>query len=218
MNHITTHPYSASNQQDQRVFLFLVFTFTSMVLTCLITVSLFLGRNPNSAFAPWRIAVSKFVPFISAPQMQCFGPNCSTASKGSKNQLWHLTKAASNQYQIAPELVWAVISVESNFNSKAVSRAGAKGLMQLMPITAKSLNVTDPHDPSQNIYAGAKYLSELIERYNGNKEKALAAYNAGPERVKQHRGIPPFRETRRYISKVMKAYHAELAKRDSYTS
>lgn len=140
------------------------------------------------------------------------------AGPGGKTEIRNIVKMASAQHRVAPELVWAVISVESNFNTKAKSHKGAMGLMQIMPDTAKFLDIDDPYDTRQNIAGGTRYLSELLVQFNGNHEKAIAAYNAGPGAVKKYGGIPPYRETRNYVSKVMKIYRKELAKRESYLS
>lgn len=122
---------------------------------------------------------------------------------GSTVNLDELFQKASDTYHVPVELLKAVAKAESNFNPTAESHAGAKGIMQLMPGTANALGVTDPFDPEQSIMGGAKYLSQQLARYDGNAVLALAAYNAGPGNVAKYNGVPPFKETQNYISKVM---------------
>jgi soluble lytic murein transglycosylase-like protein len=110
--------------------------------------------------------------------------------------------AAASKYGIDPKLVQAVIQVESGGNPQAVSRAGAMGLMQLMPANVQEEGVGDPFDPAQNIDAGAKQLSGLLGEFGGNLDLALAAYNAGPNAVKRYGGIPPYPETQDYVRKI----------------
>ncbi len=109
----------------------------------------------------------------------------------------------SSERRLDPLLVHAVVQVESGFNPRALSNKGAMGLMQLMPDTARELNVTDPWDPEQNVRGGTEYLRRMLERFDHDLEKALAAYNAGPEAVARHSGVPPFAETRDYVQKVL---------------
>ena len=108
---------------------------------------------------------------------------------------------------IEPALIHAVITVESRYNPRALSKKGAYGLMQLMPATALRFKVSNKHDTKQNILAGAKYLRELLDMFNGNVSLALAAYNAGPQAVHKYGGqIPPYKETMDYVPKVLKIY------------
>src|SRR3984885_13278393 len=110
---------------------------------------------------------------------------------------------ASGRYRLDPDLVNSVIKAESGFNVRAVSPKGAQGLMQLMPGTASQLGVPNAFDPQENVDGGARYLRELLERYNFDLVKALAAYNAGTKRVEQYGGLPPYNETRTYVRRIV---------------
>ncbi|PIL84038.1 transglycosylase, partial [Acinetobacter baumannii] len=124
----------------------------------------------------------------------------------NKNAFDHIIKQAAQQHGVSEGLIKAVMHTESGFNVNARSPVGAQGLMQLMPATARRFNVSNAYDPQQNIFAGAKYLSWLLKRFNGNTQMALAAYNAGEGNVDKYGGIPPFRETQDYVRRVTSRY------------
>ena len=113
---------------------------------------------------------------------------------------------ASKRHGVSVPLLKAVVKVESDFNPKAVSKKGAKGLMQIMPQNYELLQIKDPFNPRQSIMGGAQYLSQLLDRFDGNVKLALAAYNAGPNRVERSGAIPPIKETMDYVKKIMKYY------------
>jgi len=125
-----------------------------------------------------------------------------------------VVNSASATYHLDPDLVNSVIHAESGFNSHAVSRKGAQGLMQLMPETANRLGVANAFDPESNVGGGSRYLRELLERYNFDLVKALAAYNAGPKRVEQYKGVPPYSETRAYVSRIVRDYNRKKIAQD----
>ncbi|MEM6294453.1 MAG: lytic transglycosylase domain-containing protein [Myxococcota bacterium] len=117
-------------------------------------------------------------------------------------------RAAASRYQLPESLIRAVVHTESNYHPKATSRAGAAGLMQLMPKTAQALGVRDAYDPKQNIFGGSRYLRLLANRYNGDMVLVLAAYNAGAGNVQKYGGVPPFAETRAYVRSVLRRFYA----------
>ncbi|MFP4085795.1 MAG: lytic transglycosylase domain-containing protein [Desulfobacteraceae bacterium] len=119
-----------------------------------------------------------------------------------------IIRTASRKYQVDPCLIKAIIKAESDFDHMAVSHKGAQGLMQLMPQTAVAMAVQDPFDPKENILGGTCYFSMLLKRFKNDRVLALAAYNAGPERVESCRGVPPFRETKDFVDKVLAYYRS----------
>lgn len=141
----------------------------------------------------------RFTPGVSSA---CPTSSCS----GDSSQFDSIIDEASQKYNVDKSLIKAVIRQESAFNPQATSWCGAQGLMQLMPDTAKGLGVTNSLDPRDNIMGGTKYLSQLMQQFDGNLTKTIAAYNAGPGAVAEHGGVPPYTETQDYVSKVLGYY------------
>lgn len=132
--------------------------------------------------------------------------NIPTTKTSTKSQILNVVNQISKKYNVDEKLVQAVIKQESGFNPKAKSKAGAMGLMQLMPSTAKNLGVQDPYNMVQNVEGGVKYLKSMLNKYNGNVILALAAYNAGPNAVDKYSGVPPYKETQNYVKNILANY------------
>jgi soluble lytic murein transglycosylase-like protein len=148
-------------------------------------------------------AVSPQAAIAPAPSAPSVNPHPSPTTPQEIDQIVQTT---AEKHRVDPRLVRAVIATESNWNAGAVSRKGAQGLMQLNPQTAQTLGVADAFDPAQNVDGGVRYLGMMLDRYNGDVHKALAAYNAGPGAVDRVGGIPRIPETRNYVQKVTSAY------------
>ena len=136
--------------------------------------------------------------------------NSSAARGFTQREIDAAIAKAASRHNVDPNLVRALVKVESNFNPNAVSRKGAMGLMQLMPQTARQLNLKNPFDPQENIDAGVRHLKQLLESYNGDVRLSLAAYNAGSGAVARSRGIPNYGETRNYVRRITNIYSGNL--------
>ncbi|HVP55222.1 MAG TPA: lytic transglycosylase domain-containing protein [Candidatus Eisenbacteria bacterium] len=160
---------------------------------------LYLSRDPSGGYV--EVATSQIESFEPAP------PDASSPAAQPVVDLTSIIQSASARSRIDADFIASVIRAESGNNARAVSPKGAEGLMQLMPETANSLGVSDSFDPAANVDGGVRYLRELLLRYNGDAVKALAAYNAGPRRVQQYHGVPPYRETHAYVTRVIRDYN-----------
>jgi len=160
---------------------------------------------PVSSYQPQASGVS-FSQILNTIQEQntanYYGP-----ITGSEQEYTQYINEAAEKWNLDPALLKAVIKQESGFNPTAISSVGAMGLMQLMPETARSLNVSNPMNPRENIMGGARYLRGLLDRFNGDLTRALAAYNAGPGTVEQYGGVPPFQETQSYVANILAMYN-----------
>lgn len=147
--------------------------------------------------------IERAKPFRQSPEPSAFSAAKAPAAEGS---LGALIERTARRYGVDPALVNAVAKTESNYDVNATSSAGAAGVMQLMPETARSLGVQNLYDPAENVEGGVKYLKEMLKTFDGDVTKAVAAYNAGPQAVKSYRGVPPYAETQAYVSKVLDLY------------
>jgi soluble lytic murein transglycosylase-like protein len=164
--------------------------------------------EPNVGFDPQRLLQLEGQPVTNLQQplfTDVLTQNLMSAPQLNKAGFMPIVQHLSQQHQVDPELIMALIQQESGFNPKAKSAVGARGLMQLMPATAAQLGV-NPDDPQQNLEGGIRYLKQQLQKYNGNVPLALAAYNAGPGAVDKYGGIPPYKETQNYVRKILANY------------
>src|ERR1700720_1409 len=164
------------------------------------------SEPPPSRFSPNKVGTTKPHATIYLPAESSFAGHSRPAMNIDRDGAEKLVREAAERHHMDPALVRAVIETESGWNTTAISRKGALGLMQLIPTTAVRFGVNDAFSPQQNVDAGVRYLKTLLERYNGNLDLALAAYNAGEGAVDRAHGVPAFRETRDYVQKVQNAY------------
>ena len=174
---------------------------------CAVTFCAFLFlSNPVEADIYRYVDANGTIHFTNTPtstQYRLFKKGKGTIGTISTARYDHLIKEISKRYGINPALVKAVIKAESDFDPNAVSKKGARGLMQLMPATMKDLKVYDPFHPRDNINGGVRFLKQLLERFNHDLSLSLAAYNAGPKVVERYEAIPPYKETQHYVKKVL---------------
>ena len=167
---------------------------------------LYLSADSNGYVDVPTVEIDHFEKDLSAP--------AAGNTPRTPQEMNEVINAVSSRHHLDPDLINSVIHAESGFNPRAVSRKGAQGLMQLMPQTASQLGVANAFDPGANVEGGTKYLRELLERYNFDLIKALAAYNAGPQRVEQFHGVPPYYETQAYVARIIRDFNRKkLAER-----
>src|SRR5215469_3948297 len=149
----------------------------------------------------------KSQPALAAVVARPFAASPQSTTMMSRQGLNEVINGAGERHQIDPDFINSIIRAESGFHQNAVSKKGAQGLMQLMPGTASLLGVQNSFDPNANVEGGTKYLRELLEKYNYDVPKALAAYNAGPKRVDQYHGVPPYSETQAYVARIIRDFN-----------
>jgi len=176
---------------------------TSLVMPCVAHAQIYAWRDASGTLILSDRKMSDGALTYAVPESTNIRVATSSMASPGRDRFESLVQEHASRHALRPDLVRAVIQVESGFNPMARSPKGAMGLMQLMPETARELGVRNPYDPADNIRGGCAYLRQLIDRYDGNEELALAAYNAGAGAVDRHgRTIPPYRETRDYVRKV----------------
>lgn len=178
-----------------------------------LTAHEYLYPDPGLAKLPDDGARVNVSPPLQEKRLESGRGKCTSLSHEEKaeRRFDPIIQRVANNYDVDPALVRAIIMAESSYNPRAVSKKGAKGLMQLMPKTAEYLGVEDSFNPEHNIDAGVRYFKKLLGQFNGDVKLALAAYNAGSRRVREYKGIPPFKATRQYVKKVFE-YHQRYKK------
>ncbi|MGA8090112.1 MAG: lytic transglycosylase domain-containing protein [Terracidiphilus sp.] len=183
-------------------------------------IRLYMGPGVNSYIdrAPSDIAKIEAIPDPPPPPADPASVNPQTEAPLSSLDLHEMLARASQQHNLDADLLASVVKAESDGNPRAVSRAGARGLMQLMPKTAAEVGVDDSFRPDQNVRGGSAYLNELLVKYHDNIALALAAYNAGPAAVDKYHGIPPYHETRAYVARVIHEFNRRVLARQAHFS
>lgn len=183
-----------------KLFKYLVFTIF-IVLPSALYADIYVYMDKNGILSFTNVPVSSDYKFYMEEDMEDL-----SSLFISSHPLDNILKYSSSLTGLEMELIKAVIEAESGFIKNAVSKKGAKGLMQLMPVIIKKYRVKNPFDPKENIMAGSRYLKSLVDKYDGNLKRAVAAYNCGPGTIRKYKGIPPYKETRNYVKKVFKNY------------
>jgi Transglycosylase SLT domain len=180
-------------------------------------VRLFLGSGDSNyiEFEPAEITAFEPIPDSTAPVPAAPANNLQIQPKLSAAELGEMLTRAGADHNLDADLLASVVKAESDGNARAVSRAGARGLMQLMPGTAAGLGVKDSFQPDQNVRGGSTYLDALLTKYHDSLSLALAAYNAGPEAVDKYHGIPPYRETQAYVARVIHEFNRRVLAREA---
>lgn len=182
-------------------------------------VRLYTGNGPENyiEIRPDEISNIQIVPDPPPPARASVAPAVAEHANLSPEELHQVLAKAGRQHNLDADLLASVVKAESGGNARARSHAGAQGLMQLMPGTASELGVSDSFQPEQNVRGGSTYLDALLTRYHDNLALALAAYNAGPAAVDRYHGIPPYRETRLYVARVIREFNRRIRARELET-
>lgn len=182
-----------------------------MRIVIVLSVLIIISSITDSSHADIYKYVDKngVIHFTNMPQSKDYKKIMSDNRISKNDKFNNIIRSKSRKYRIEPSVIKALIAAESNWDTKAVSEKGAMGLMQLMPSTARDMLINNPFDPEQNIEGGTRYLRKLLDKFDGDLDLALAAYNAGPSKVEKANGIPSIPETRKYVRKVISMYNGK---------